>query len=82
MAAWRMSAQLDIATPAEPPLVTFGTELRAAFQSGDDKRMLDLLLDAGGVGQVVKALNAADDRALTYAAPYIADLAVRLGRVS
>jgi hypothetical protein len=72
---------IPIDTPPEPPLVALGIALRQAFQSGSDERMLDVLLDQGLAGKVAAALNEGNDRTLTFAAPYIADLAVRLGRI-
>lgn len=68
-------------TPAEPELVRLGQALRQAFQSGSDERMLDVLLDQGLASRVAAVLNQGNDRTLTFAAPYIADLAVRLGRI-
>lgn len=68
-------------TPTEPELVRLGQALRQAFQSGSDERMLDVLLDQGLAGRVAAVLNQGNDRTLTFAAPYIADLAVRLGRI-
>lgn len=62
-------------------LVELGTALRAAFQGGKDDAMLKVLVDDGLRDKVVAVLRNGDDRTLTYSAPYIADLAVRLGRV-
>ena len=62
-------------------LVGMGTALRAAFQSGKDDAMLRVLVDDGLREKVIAALRNGDERVLTYSAPYIADLAVRLGRV-
>lgn len=73
---------IPINTPTEPPLVALGLELRQAFQAGNDERMLDVLIDQGLAGRVAAALNSGNDRTLTFAAPYIADLAVRLGRLA
>lgn len=73
---------IPIDTAPEPELVRLGQALRQAFQSGSDERMLDVLLDKGLAGQVAAVLNSGNDRTLTFAAPYIADLAVRLGRLA
>lgn len=62
-------------------LVSMGTALRSAFQSGRDDAMLRVLVDDGLREKVIAALRNGDERVLTYSAPYIADLAVRLGRV-
>jgi len=62
-------------------LVSLGKELRYAFQSGNDRQMLHIIKDKKLGEEIALMLNGEDDRALTYAAPQIADLAVRLGYV-
>lgn len=54
-------------------------ELRQAFQSGDDERMLAILNDEGMLERLMSVLDYASARSLTYSAPYIADLAKRIG---
>ncbi len=67
----------------DPPfIVGQANELRRAFQSGDDDAMLAIIaLGAPGGLQdrLIEALLKMDDRQATYAAPYMADLAKRLG---
>jgi hypothetical protein len=67
-----------------PELVALATDLKAAFQQGSDKNMLNILDDEdeenrGLLRKLYSALYNADDRTLTYAAPQIAALAERLG---
>lgn len=66
---------------SEDLLVTLGKELRQAFQDGSDRRMLHIIKDKKLGEEIAEMLNSDNDRALTYAGPQIADLAVRLGYV-
>jgi|DEB0MinimDraft_4_1074332.scaffolds.fasta_scaffold01490_7 hypothetical protein len=59
-----------------------GRELRAAFQGGSDDKMMKVLAEDGLRDKLVAALRNADERTLTYSAPFIADLAVRLGQLA
>lgn len=54
-------------------------ELRQAFQDGNDERMLAILNDEGMLEKLLATVQYASDRSLTYSAPYIADLAKRIG---
>ena len=67
----------------DPPfMVGQANALRDAFQRGDDEAMLRILAfgNADGLQQrLISALEGLSDRSATYAAPYIADLAKRLG---
>jgi hypothetical protein len=58
-----------------------GRRLREAFQGGSDLDMLDIIGDAYGglLLDLIEALPTASDRTLTYAAPQLADLAIRVG---
>jgi hypothetical protein len=67
---------------AEISLSDAGKRLRAAFQAGKDSQMLDILMDEDLIGHLARRLRSANDRALTYSAPQIADLAVRLGHLT
>ena len=62
-------------------LVTLGQELRQAFQAGSDRQMLHIIKDKKLGEELSAMLNGDNDRALTYAGPQIADLAIRLGYV-
>lgn len=66
---------------SEDILVGLGKELRQAFQDGSDRRMLHIIKDKKLAEEMCAVLMGDDDRALTYAAPNIADLAIRLGYV-
>jgi len=59
-----------------------GNQLRAAFQAGKDSVMLDILMERDLIGQLARRLRTANDRDLTYSAPQIADLAIRLGQLT
>jgi hypothetical protein len=59
-----------------------GKQLRAAFQAGKDSAMMDILMDQDLIGQLARRLRSANDRDLTYSAPQIADLAIRLGQLT
>ncbi|NBR88263.1 MAG: hypothetical protein EB141_00495 [Verrucomicrobia bacterium] len=70
-----------------PELVALATDLKAAFQQGSDKLMLNILddeteSDKGLLRKLIAAIYVADDRTLTYAAPQIASLAERIGWLS
>ena len=63
----------------KPKLVLFGEALRAAFQQGNDGEMLELMVESNMLAEMCQELLASSDRSITYAAPQIADLAVRIG---
>lgn len=65
----------------KPALVVKAAALRAAFQSGSDERMLDILIEQDFIGELCVALQGATDRTLTYSVPQIASLAERVGYV-
>ncbi len=44
--------------------------------------MLDILMERDLIGQLARRLRTANDRDLTYSAPQIADLAIRLGQLT
>lgn len=73
---------VDVLVSDKPFMVGASEELRSAFQKGDDGAMLAIIARGtpGGLqDRLIEALLAMDDRQATYAAPYIADLATRLG---
>jgi uncharacterized protein (UPF0276 family) len=63
----------------KPILVLFGEALRAAHQKGSDGEMLEMMVESNMVAEMCQELMASSDRTLTYAAPQIADLAIRIG---
>lgn len=70
-----------IEPPAKPLLVQMATQLRAAFQSGNDDAMLDIWYTGDMRGELDEALANMSDRTMTYAAPQIASLAERVAYV-
>lgn len=62
-------------------LIVLGRELRVAFQGGKDREMLSILHDKQLLPELQEALASAGERELTFAAPYIADLSIRLGNL-
>ena len=66
-----------------PMLVSMGEALRAAHQDGSDVRMMQVMGGpTGGDGllaELGEAIVGANERTLTYSAPQVADLAIRLG---
>lgn len=63
----------------EPHLVRMSKELRHAFQSGKDREMLHILKDKKMLEDLIHTLQHASERTLTFSAPFISDLANRLG---
>lgn len=64
---------------SKPKLVEQAEDLRAAFQAGSDERMMQILVGDGMLAELINAITRASDRTLTYASPYISDLAKRVG---
>lgn len=64
---------------AQPEMVTKAAELRQAFQGGNDARMLEIMHEEGLLADLVQVLTHGSSRLLTFAAPYISDLANRVG---
>lgn len=65
----------------KPALVVSAERLRDLHQSGKDKEMYESALGVFyGISEImVRAEDEKNDRLVTYAAPQIADLAIRLG---
>jgi hypothetical protein len=65
----------------KPTLVVAAEKLRAANQAGKDREMYEIALGCFyGISEImVRAEDEKNDRLITYAAPQIADLALRLG---
>lgn len=65
----------------KPALVVSAEKLRDLHQSGKDKEMYESALGVFyGISEImVRAEDEKNDRLVTYAAPQIADLAIRLG---
>jgi uncharacterized coiled-coil protein SlyX len=63
----------------KPQLVVQAQELREAFQSGNDERMMEILEQDEMIRDLSDALAAGTERTLSFAAPQIAALAERVG---